>query len=595
MLNLLVLLPVALFALAAVGILILQQARPSIGYAWLIGALAGLVTVGAVIFLRWHLPLQVSIHWWNPFGGETMTPSFRLDESSWPYALALALLALAGMLTDAARLEREARPGRWAAGLAVTALGLIAVTAANPITLILAWTAVDLVELMMVITTDAGRRMSMQTITLFSVRVAGTLLVVLAILLARSRAIAFELSPIPPELAVIMLIAAGLRLGVLPLNIPYTREVYGWRGLGNIMRMLGPASSMVVLGRMPEGAVPAEWKGLFLFFSALAAVYGAAMWLASDSEMHGRPYWFTALAALGVASVVNGSPRASIAWGMVLLLSGSLLFYYSARRRQILFIPLLGILGIIGLPYTPAAAGWLGVVGVSSGSFTLLFLLAVLFLVWGYLRHLFVHPRDELYPMERWIQTVYPAGLLFLVAGQWLAALLGGRGSLTVGVWWASAIVAFLAALGVVLVVSFRGLWVESRADAAEQPAPGGAAAIPASAAVPAGMPIGSAVLVEGEPEIARISAAPNRRIVRTEEGVLAARRWTDMFARQVGGTLAAFFRLNWLYRFIAWIYHVVQAAIQLLTDIFEGDGGVLWSLVMLALLISLITTGGGR
>jgi hypothetical protein len=55
------------------------------------------------------------------------------------------------------------------------------------------------------------------------------------------------------------------------------------------------------------------------------------------------------------------------------------------------------------------------------------------------------------------------------------------------------------------------------------------------------------------------------------------------------------FVPLNWLYRFFAWVYQVLQSVIQLLTAILEGDGGILWSLVLLALLISLILTGGAQ
>ena len=287
MLSFLTLLPVGLLTLAAIGILVLMQFRPSIGYAWLIGAVGGLLTVGAVIFLRWHLPPQMMLQQWSPFPGLSSSPTLRLDTSSWPYVFSLAVLALAFILTDAARLETEARPFNWAAGLALAGLGMVSVMAANPITLVFSWTAVDLVEFIMVIGSPSGRRMGVQTITAFSVRVMGTLLVILAILFARSHSTAFEMAPIPPSLAVFMLLAAGLRLGVIPLNLPYTREVYVWRGLGNVMRMIGPASSLVVLGRMPAQVVPEAWKGILLGLSALAALYGAAMWLSSAQDLTG--------------------------------------------------------------------------------------------------------------------------------------------------------------------------------------------------------------------------------------------------------------------------------------------------------------------
>lgn len=553
MLNYLILLPVTLLLLAALGIVILRQFRPSIGYSWLIAALGGLFTTIVLIFLRWRLPMEISIIWWQPLVDLSSPPALRLDLSSWPYAFCLGVLALAFIFTDAARLETEARPLNWALGLVLCALGQMAVMAGNPIALIVTWTAIDLVEFVMVMSTEAGRRMGVQTVTLFSVRVGGTLLVILAILFARSQAIPFDLSPIPTRLALFMLLAAGLRLGVLPLNIPYTQEIYATRGLGNVMRMLGPASALAVLGRMPVQVVPEPYKNLFLFLSALAALYGAAMWLASDNEINGRPFWMTTLAALSVASVVDGMPQASIAWGMVLILAGSLIFFYSARRREILFIPLLGMLGIAGLPFTPAAAGWMGLAGKTPGFFTGLFILAVMLLLWGYLRHT-LRPREELYRMERWVHTIYPMGLMNLVLAQWFIAVLGWPGSLSLGVWWASIPVALVTLVGVVLAFTFRSRWLAGR---------------------------GSGEQVEAG-EAGGLVAESSR----------ASRRWIEIFARQVGGGLSAFFRLNWLYAFIAWIYQLVQGVVQLITAMFEGDGGILWSLVMLALLLSLLIPG---
>lgn len=549
MISFLLLLPIALLFLAALGIGVLMQLRPGIGYAWLIGALGSLLAVGAAVILRWHVPLQITIQQWSPFPGLSSPPAFRLDASSWPYVFGLAVLALAFILTDAARLETEARPLNWAAGLALAGLGILAVMSANPLTLVFTWTAVDLVEFLMVLSSTSGRRMGVQTVTAFSVRVMGTLLVILAILLAQSQAIDFILTPIPPSLAIFMLLAAGLRLGVLPLNLPYTREVYAWRGLGNVMRMIGPASSLVVLGRMPDQVVPASSQGLLLGLAALAALYGAAMWLSANDEVNGRPYWAIALAAFAVSSSINGNPHASIIWGTALILSGSLLFFFSVRRRQIMFIPLLGMLGIAGLPYTPAAAGVPGLAGDQFHLFTLLFIAAHVLLLWGYFRHIF-RARDELYRLERWVHVVYPTGLMALVLAQWVIALLGWNGSLTVGVWWESVVVAVVAATGIVMAYSLRGFFA----------------------------------LANGTDENANAA----------QRTIAATWRWIRNFLSRAGIVMGNVLALNWLYRFIRWLYRGLQNVILLLTAMLEGEGGILWALVILALIISMILTGTG-
>ncbi len=122
MIPLLILLPVVLLALASLGIVILQQARPSIGYAWLIGAVLSLIAIGAALFLRLRLPFQLTLEQWRAFAGLSSPISFLLDYNSWPYVFSLVVLAAAFILTDAARLEIDARPLNWAVGLALTGL-----------------------------------------------------------------------------------------------------------------------------------------------------------------------------------------------------------------------------------------------------------------------------------------------------------------------------------------------------------------------------------------------------------------------------------------------------------------------------------------
>jgi hypothetical protein len=531
MLSLLILLPVILFFLAALGIVILQQSRPGIGSAWLIAALTGLVVTGLMLFLRLRLPLEVVAERWLPFGENSSPPAFLLDYPSWAFALCLVVLALALVLTDSSRLETEARPLNWAAGLGLTGIGLLAVMARNPTTLVAAWTAVDLFELVIVLSTEAGRRMGQQTLTAFSVRLAGSLLVIAAILFARSRGIQFNLNPIPAELGIFMLLAAGLRLGVLPLNVPYMSEVYTWRGLGNLIRLIGPASSLMVLGRIPGEFLPPGWQPLLLGLSVLAALYGSMMWLTASNELAGRPYWSTAVAALAVASAIKGDARAAIAWGTAFLLVGSVLFYYSAHRRRNLFIPLLAVLGLTGIPFTPAAAGWSGLASGAPGISTFVFLLSDVLLIWGFLRHV-LRPRDEIHRMERWVHQVYPAGLLFLIAAQWA---IGWPDSFRLGTWWPAVVVVLLSAATI-------AAWITLQKKLAA----------------------GAVSVV-----------------------------WLGTVARQVGAGLGAFFRLNWLYRFLRWVYQMVQSFIQLVTTMLEGDGGILWTLVLLAILISLIWLRG--
>jgi hypothetical protein len=48
----------------------------------------------------------------------------------------------------------------------------------------------------------------------------------------------------------------------------------------------------------------------------------------------------------------------------------------------------------------------------------------------------------------------------------------------------------------------------------------------------------------------------------------------------------------NWLYHILEVVYGGLFSVVQVLSETLEGEGGVLWALVLLALLVSIIKTG---
>ena len=530
----LVLLPTFLLLLAALVILILQWVRPGYGFSWLIAAIVAVASWVIFLVFHWRIPPPFVLASWEPIRDIVIGVSFQVDQVSWPYAFSLAGLVSAVILTAGARLQHRSNPLVWAGSLAVTGMGFMGVLASSPVALILAWTAIDIFELLIMLGSVNERNLSQQAVIAFSARVAGSLVVLWALLLSQSEGVPLALDSVMPGVSIYLLIASGLRLGVFPLHMPYPQEVLKRRGLGNILRMVAPASSLVLLGRLPAQPISVFWQPLLITFVALAVLYGGSMWLVAEDEIKGRPYWIIALSGLAIACVIQGVPEASLAWGMALLLSGGVIFLFSARRAAIIFIPLLGALGLTGLPFTPAASGWAGLLVEPFSWLSLIFIIAMALLLVGYLRHSF-RPGDSIAVMDRWIQVVYPAGILMLVVSQWLIGVFGGPSSFTVGVWWGSLLASILAGGIFFGVIGFRRIQV---------------------------------------PEA-------------------YSQSWISILLEKSGYRLAAFFRLEWLYGLFRLFYLIVQRLIQFLTAILEGDGGVLWVLLLLALLVSLLQSGG--
>jgi hypothetical protein len=249
--------------------------------------------------------------------------------------------------------------------------------------------------------------------------------------------------------------AAGLRLGVLPLHLPYRNEPVLRRGFGTNIRLTSAATSLVLLARLPASAVDARYIPYLLGFVALAALYSAWKWLSAPDELNGRPYWIIGMSALSVAAALRGNSAGSAAWGVALVLFGGISFLYSAR--QVWFTRIFAVLGILllALPFTLTASGWLGEFPLPV-LFWPLFIVAHIMLVAGYIRHLFHAGDIPFIELPRWAQAAYPMGLGILAVTALVIGVWGWPGALQLGAWIVALILMILAGLAVFLVFRFK-------------------------------------------------------------------------------------------------------------------------------------------
>ena len=516
---------------------IMQRVRPSFGFAWLTAAVVTVVCWLFILLLRLKLPGMFFLAVWQPQALFVSSPALLLDRYSWPYTFGLATLALAVILTAPVRTLQQTNPYTWASSLVITALGLLAIQSGNPFTLMLAWTAIDLVELVILLMSAGegpGRR---RAVLSFATRIGGTMIMAWAVLRGQTQAGQFSLTGLPPSSGLFILLAAGLRLGVLPLFLPFPHEVPLRRDLGTLLRIVPAASTLSLLSRLPASSVPETLRPFLLGFSTLAAVYSGVMWLIARDEIEGRPFWLLGLAALAIICVIHGDPDGSLAWGTALLLPGGLLFLYSARTLRLLALPVLGLVGIAGLPFTPAAAGWPGLVGNSLTLEGLFIMLAHGLYLMGYL-HQAIRPGESLARAERWAQVVYPVGLLVLVIASIIIGIWGWPGSFTMGIWWSGLATSILA-------VFLTEVW--------------------------------------------------SRRAMIRKAFRIPENAFNVHLPRWVLPRLEETFRLEWLYSLIGLGYRWTGRLVEGLTSITEGDGGFLWTLVLLALLLTFIVQQGVR
>jgi hypothetical protein len=507
---------VAILVLGSITLAILNRFSLRIGYAWFLAVGASL---SAWVLVLLSYPAEPNIIFqmnWQVSAILTSSPGLILDSVSWPYAVAIGTLLIAVLLTDVARLQ-EINAGSWAVALALTGAGILGVTAENPLTLLLAWALIDLSETTTLLLDVTDSKQSERVVITFFVRVFGLLLVVAAMVRAKSAGLVLALDAIPVEGAGYLILAAGLRLGVFPPHPPFFQEGSSRRGVATILRLVPVAASLMLVTRVASTGLGTPWVIPLMVISVWSMASGVITWITSPNELDGRPFWILALSSYAMVAAIQAQPIACLAWGLSSLFSGGVLFLYSTRSTKLAGLPIAGLVGISALPFTPA---WRGtdLFFVLHPAYSLFFLLGMVTLIAGYYKHMM--RVDSTQPdIERWAWLVYPTGLALLPLSHWYVIWLGGSLSLPiegfrVSTWLSGIVVLALAWL----------FWIA------------------------------------------------RHRIMQPANQILALLRQT--------------LPLDWFYRFLWWSYRSISRFMGYLGQIFEGEGGVLWAVLIIILLV---------
>ncbi len=458
--------------LAAILVLILMPfamlasrlARPKFAYHWLM-ALGAVLAAWILVLLSRGSVQTIQLAEWQTESLVMEYPILLLDTISWSFSLAVTTLALAVILTAVVRLS-QVQWQAWASTLMLAGVGLVAILAGNPLTLMLSWAALDFIEIAIVLIQIKESQVRERAIVAFSARVLGIAILVWAMMVAHSQGAALSFTAIPAQITPFLLMAASLRLGVVPLQATFFVEITQRRGLGTSLRLAPAASSLALLVRAAASGAAPSLQPYLLALVAITAVYSGIAWMTAKDELVGRPFWILGMSSLAVASAVRGQPNACLAWGVATIFAGGFLFLASQRHRNMFPLVTLALVVFSALPFTTAWGGMRLYMFRQNDrnlllhlAFSLLFFLTHLQMIFGYLRH-WLRPTEIFAGTERWIWVIYPLGLMLLpLTALYLGWQIRPAGPQTIVVWLGGGAAFFL---GVVLLAwRMRGPRVE--------------------------------------------------------------------------------------------------------------------------------------
>jgi len=174
------------------------------------------------LFLRFGLPTIQTLVTWQPQALFFDSPAILADGYNWGLAIALTSLGLAFLFTEPS-LSEGLSFSSLTNGLLMVSLADFGILAGNQLTLLLAWAAIDLVELFIWLSGLTHPQSRERIILAFTSRASGLILST------------YGLGQMG-----IYLLASFLRLGVFPFHIPYIESKEIRRGFGSILRLVPP-------------------------------------------------------------------------------------------------------------------------------------------------------------------------------------------------------------------------------------------------------------------------------------------------------------------------------------------------------------------
>lgn len=508
---------------------------PRFKYVALIPLAATTLALFSLLWVAFNLPAAAILSDWAPTSLLPIDLRLQIDGLAWVYGVGILGITLATSLTGLAR-PGGRRVGTRGVVLLLALTGLLAVFSDNLPTRVLAWAALDAVYFLALLVLAEGDGLEPQAVLNLSFNSVGTLLAIgAAVLISRtSTSLSLQDAALTPQSTLIITLAAVFRLGLFPLHLGLPTEVNLRPGLGTMLRVLPAAVALEMLSRLVAfGATTTLQPWLTLFALAAVVVGGVQLWSIGDPRQ-GMAYVVIAQSGLALLAGLwaKTGAQALTAQALALMLGGALVFLsqgYDEKRPWTMALALAGGGAMAGLPLT---IGFLGV-GALYASLPQAGLGG-----WGLLLALVV------------AQAVLVAGLLHTC----FAPGAGLRDDpLAVAAHWAGLI--FLGLL-VVLMAIFSGLFNTT----------------------PSSAPTGFLGFNGWESVVSvvwvLVSIGLGVALWRFEALVRATtEQWPNPFA--------TWGRLDWLYRWVWAIIHATSSGVKNLAGLLEGEGAVLWTLVL--------------
>jgi len=489
-------------------------------YIWMAIIAVSLIVWGLVLLMPPQKETVFEYKNWFMLADKTISLKYSINPTNFAFLFLTIAYNLSFFLTAVSRLNIRSDLNYWTVQLLLTICAVLAFSASNLWSLLLAWTLLDVLNFLYQLGTNSDT-IKDEIFRATLIKFAGSMLFVLSTVKTAGMNLNIDLDNLAVMPQHSFFLAALLHSGILPYPIKNKEGLITKKIIDHSFSIISFAVSFVLILKLtglqisPLAAIPLK---LFLFTILIIFAY---KWMTTSSSV------FNPINLLYVASCILTLFYISNAYISIFFFIASIMFgllfsgLMTHYDRSLLLFPAIAILFISGLPLTLFS---LGSHGFLSGGITLdsLFVSAAYILMLSGFFALLFNKKEKFDGLDTWYQMSYLSGLLiFLVS----LLLIGFRNLSSISdefnLWWFSVII-FGSSLMIFLFF-----------------------------------------LRKEKPKKAEL--------------------------QQKKQTTPTFFSLQWLFKIFVILVRRVQMVIVSVSQLLEGEGGVLWALVLLFLLISII------
>lgn len=304
---------------------------------------------------------------WNSEFQLLSEPGLLLDWISISLALALTAIALFTALSQRFSPQQSV----WIYSLGgVCFLGVIS---DNVYTFLVFWTLIEIIWITYFALNQGEKVSDNRLILPIVVRLAGPLLLIYATLIGLEEGVNSSFSGLSSTAGPILAAAGICGFGTwIPAQERFVNEEL--KGdLGKLLGVIPSAISIMLITRSAAIMDPSVIQpGLITGLAGLSIVLGLIGYGAYKLPWS-RKLWSLGVLGLILGSALTASPAASLSWGLVLILSGSLVFLSFENKNQLTAALVMVSIGMIPIPFLPA---WNGAELFGSGVSGVLFAIA---------------------------------------------------------------------------------------------------------------------------------------------------------------------------------------------------------------------------